>query len=194
MPLARAAALAFLALLAACTMRSAIDSFTSEEDRAFAQAMVDHLRAGDADWLQGRFEPSLWEQSAKRIGEASQLYPDVPGETRIVSFSVSSGTTNGSFERRKEFTLVTEGAGRWTVTHFRTHSTGGPDQVVEWRVTPHSSAPPELTIIEAWDRMVPFVWAGMLIVLVGVGALIFWLVRRSRRKHDPLMGQGGGPS
>jgi hypothetical protein len=190
---ARLLILLLAGLLAACTMRSAIQTMTSEEDRAFAQEMVDRLRTADADWLQGQFDTSLWEQSAKQVGQAPDLYPEVPGETDIISFSVSSGTTNGSFERRKEFTLVTHGGGRWTVTHFRTLSTGGPDRVVEWRVTPHSAPPPELTMIETWDRMVPFVWAGVLIVLIGVGALIFWLVRRSRRrKRDPLMGGTGG--
>jgi hypothetical protein len=62
--------------------------------------------------------------------------------------------------------------------------------VVEWRVTPHSSPPTELTMIQTWDRMVPWIWAGVLIVLTGVVALIVWLVRRSRRRHDPLAGQG----
>ena len=186
--------LAFLFLLGACTMESAIQSLTSEEDRAFAHGMVDNLRSGNSAWLESRFEPSLWAQSAKQVAGAPDLYPDGEAETRIVSFNVSSSMTNGRTERNKEFTMVTHGGGRWTVTFFRTYSSGGQDRVVEWRVTPHSSAPPELAMIETWDRMVPWIWAGVLIVLTGVVALVVWLVRRSRRRHDPLMGQGpAGP-
>lgn len=185
----RALVLILCAMLAACTMRSAMNTLTSEEDRAFAQQMVERLRAGDSAWLERHFHPDLWAQSGKQVGEAPALYPDEPGTTEIVGFNVSTSTINGRTERSREFTLVTHGGGRWTTTWFRTQSTGGPDQVVEWRVSPSSSPPPELTMIEAWDRMVPWIWVGLAIVLVGMTALIVWLVRRSRRRNDPLTGQ-----
>ena len=184
----RALIVILCALLAACTMRSAINALSSEEDRAFAQQMVERLRAGDAAWLEQRFHPDLWAQSAKQIAGVPGLYPTVPGTTEFVGFNISTNTVNGSTERIREFTLVTHGGGRWTTTSFRTESTGGPDLVMEWRVTPSSTAPPELTMIETWDRMVPWIWAGLAIVLIGFTVLIVWLVRRSRRKHDPLTG------
>lgn len=187
----RALVLILCALLAACTMRSAVNALTSEEDRAFAQEMVERLRAGDSAWLERQFHPDLWAQSGKQIGQARELYPNEPGTTEIVGFNVSSTTINGRTERSREFTLVSHGGGRWTTTWFRTHAGGGADQVVEWRVTPSSAPPPELTMIETWDSMVPWIWAGVLIVLVGVAALVIWLVRRSRRQSDPLMGQRG---
>lgn len=189
MPRGRALVLILVALLAACSMRSALNALTSEEDRAFAHQMVERLRAGDSTWLEQRFDPELWAQSGKQIGGVPELYPTVPGTTEIVGFNVSTSTTNGRSERIREFTLVTHGGGRWTTTFFRTESSGGPDRVMAWRVTPSSAPPPELTMIESWDRVVPWVWAGVAIVLIGFTALIVWLVRRSRRKHDPLMGQ-----
>ena len=64
--------------------------------------------------------------------------------------------------------------------------------VVQGRVTPHDQPPPELTMMETWDSMVPWIWAGTLIALGALVALIVWLVRRSRRR-DPLMGQTGTP-
>jgi hypothetical protein len=174
-------------LLAACTMRSAINTMTSEEDRAFAQAMVDNLRSGNAAWLQQHFRPDLWQDSAKQMAQVPAMFPGDRGTTEIVNFGVSTNMTNGVTERNKEFALVTEGGERWTVTRFRTFSSGGPDQVVQWSVVPHTSPPPELAVMETWDRIVPWIWAGLLIFVALVGGLIFWLVRRSRRKRDPSM-------
>lgn len=108
----------------------------------------------------------------------------------MIGFEISTNIAGGRTERSKEFTLVTQGGGRWTVTGFRTYSTGGPDRVVQWSVVPHDSIPPELAMIEAMDKALPWVWAGLAAILLGVGGLIFWLVRRSRRKHDPW---SGGP-
>jgi hypothetical protein len=169
-------------LSAACSMRSAIDAMTSPEDRAFAQAMVDHLRRGDEAWLRERFDPELWAQSGKQIGGVPGLFPRVPGETEIISFSTNTSIRNGATERNREFTLVTHGGGRWTVTKFRTWSQGGPDRVVQWSVVPHGSAPPELTMLETVDNFLPWLWGTLLVGILLVAALIVWLVRRSRRK------------
>jgi hypothetical protein len=177
-------------LLGACTLRSAINTMTSEEDRAFAQAMVDNLRSGNSAWLQQHFRPDLWQDSAKQMAQVPSMFPGERGNTEIVNFSVSTNMSGGVTERNKEFTLVTQGGGRWTVTRFRTFSSGGPDQVVQWSVVPHTTAPPELAVMETWDAMVPWIWAGLLIFVAFVGGLIFWLIRRSRRKRDPLMGSG----
>ena len=182
--------LAIILSLGACSMRSAMEKMTSEEDRAFAQEMVTRLRQGDAEWLQARFDPQLWAQSGKEVAGAGQHYPAVPGTTEMVSFSTSTGTTNGAYQRTREYSLVTHGGGRWTTTSFTTHSTGGPDLVVSWRATPHDREPTELTMLNSIDNALPWIQAGMVAVLVGAGFLVFWLVRRSRRRRrDPLEGQ-----
>jgi len=192
MPLVRNFALLLLLLLAACSMRGALDALTSEEDRAFAREMVSRLRSGDQAWLQQRFAPELWTESGKQLAQVPALFPSEPGATELIGFNISTNMTGGRTERSKEFTLVTHGGGRWTVTSFRTFSTGGPDQVVQWSVVPHSARPPELAVIEGWDAALPWVWGAMAVTLLAVGGLIVWLVRRSRRRHDPLTGQGRG--
>ena len=179
----RSLCLLLIVLVGACSLRSAIQTMTSPEDRAFAQAMVDNLRSGNAAWLEQHFAPDLWQQSAKEMSEVPARFPRERGTTEIVNFSVSTNVTNGRTERDKAFTLVTHAGGRWTVTSFRTHSTGGPDRVVEWSVVPRSTQPEELQMMEAWDRALPWVWGGLLFVLAALVALIVWLVRRSRRKR-----------
>jgi hypothetical protein len=179
-------------LLAACSVRGTLDAVTPEADRAFAREMVSRLRTGDRAWLQRHFDPELWANSGEQIGGLPPLFPAEAGTTELISFHISTNTTNGRTERSKEFTLVTQGGGRWTVTGFRTYSTGGPDRVVQWLVVPHKTIPPELAMVQAWDRALPWVWGGLLVFLIGGGGLIFWLVRRSRRKHDPWAGRNSG--
>ena len=175
--------LLLIVLASACSLRSAIQTMTSPEDRAFAQAMVDNLRSGNAAWLEQHFAPELWQRSAKEMSDVPGRFPSERGTTEIINFSVSTNVANGRTERDKAFTLVTHGGGRWTVTAFRTYATGGPDRVVDWSVVAHSAPPPELAMMEAWDKALPWIWGGLLFVLAAIVALIVWLVRRSRRKR-----------
>lgn len=172
-----------LLLLGACSVRTAIDRFTSKEDRAFAQEMVARLRSGDRAWLQRHFAPELRAQASVQLGAVPALFPSEAGTTELIGFNMATNIANGETERSKQYVLVTQGGGRWTVTSFRTFSSGGPDRVVQWSVVPHSAPPPELAMLDAWDRVLPWVWTGLIIGVLGMGGLIFWLVRRSRRVH-----------
>ena len=180
--------LAALLLLGACSVRGAIDAATPRADRAFGEEMVSRLRSGDRAWLRKQLTPELWAESGENLRSVPALFPKETGKTEMLGFHISTNMTNGRTERSKDFTLVTEGGGRWTVTEFSTYSAGGPDRVVRWSVAPYQTKPPELAMLESMDRALPWVGAGFLLLIAGVGGLIFWLVRRSRRKHDPWAG------
>ena len=177
-----------LLLLGACSVRGAIDAATPQTDRAYGQEMVSRLRSGDRVWLQKQFTPELWAESSENLRSVPAMFPKETGKTEMLGFQISTNMTNGRTERSKNFTLVTEGGGRWTVTNFSTYATGGPDRVVQWSVTPYRTKPPELAMLDSMDRALPWVGAAFLFVIAGLGGLIFWLVRRSRRKHDPWAG------
>jgi hypothetical protein len=176
--------LLLLLLLGACSLRAALDTLTPEKDRAFAGEMVTRLRGGDRAWLERHFDPELWAKSGGQLAGVPALFPSEAGKTEIIGFHLSSSLANGRSVRSKQFTLVTQGGGRWTVTSFQTYSAGGPDKVVQWSVVPHSSPPPEVVMIETWDAALPWFRGGMAVCLLAIGGLVFWLVRRSRRKRD----------
>jgi hypothetical protein len=176
-------------LLAACSMRQALNVVTSEEDRAFALEVTEKLREGDASWLQERFSGDLWAMSGTELARAPSLFPRIRGETEIVSAEISSQISAGMTARERAFTLVTSGEGEWTVTRFRTFSDGGPERIVQWRVTRHRSPPPELLLYHGFDRTMRWLAIAGPALLLAAIALIFWLLRRSRR--DPLMGSRG---
>lgn len=190
----RVAILLLVVLAGACSLRGAMNAMTSPEDRAFAQAMVDNLRSGNETWLQQHFHADLWTESGKQLAGVPALYPDVPGTTELVAYSVnSSNIGSAASERTQEFTLVTEGGGRWAVTKFSTLATGGgPPRVMQWSVVPHTTSPPELTMLKAMDRAVPWIWGGALFVIVLVAGIVVLIVRSNRRKRDPLAGQPRG--
>ena len=175
--------LLMLLLLGACSLRTAVDAFSTEQDRAFAQEMVSRLRGGDHDWLERHFEPELWAQSTRHMGFVPGRFPREAGTTELIGFSISTNFVNGQTQRTKQFILTTHGGDQWAITSFQTYSTGGTDRVVQWSVMPHSSRPPEVAMIETWDSALPWFWGGMAITLCGIGGLIFWLVRRSRQKN-----------
>ncbi|MGQ0558996.1 MAG: hypothetical protein ACT4OE_05335 [Sphingosinicella sp.] len=185
----RGIVIALLLLLAACSLRSAIETFTSEQDRVFAHDMVERLRAGDTFWLEPRFSHELWAMSTVPLARAPALFPREPGETQIVSAQVSTDISGGISRRERGFTLVTSGDGQWTVTRFRTLSQGGPDEVVQWSVTRQHLPPIELQLMHGWDRALG--WLRILgpLALFAVIGLIVWIVRHNRRGRDPLMGR-----
>lgn len=181
----RLCVLLLVGLLAACSLRGAMNAMTSEEDRAFAQAMVDNLRSGNQAWLEQHFDAQLWQESAKRLPEAPVLYPPAPGTTELVSYNFQSNNLGSGAQRSQEFTLVTEGGGRWAVTRFRTFAAGGAaPRVVQWSVVPHTTEPSELTMLKAMDRAVPWMWAGAGFVLLLVVGIVVLIVRSNRRKRD----------
>lgn len=182
-----------LLLLGACSMRTIIETFIPERDRAFAQEMVKRLRGGDEAWLRQHFAPELWAQSSGQLRSVPALFPSETGKTELVAANMASNTVNGRTERNKEFTLATQGGGRWTVTSFRTYSAGGPDKIVQWSVVPHSSRPPEVAMYETWDAALPWFWGGMAIALLGIAGLVFWLVRRSRRRQEARTDRNAPP-
>lgn len=181
---ARQLVLPILLMLAACSMESAIEKLSSPEDRAFAMRFVDNVRSGDEEALKPEFDPELWAKSRGQLAQARSLFPPGRGGTRLISYHVATNVTNGASTTTKEFILVTTDQARWTRTRIATLAEGGPARVVEWNVDGFKEPPPELAMIEAWESALPWVWAGLAIVLIGGIALVWWLVSRSRRRDS----------
>lgn len=171
-----------LMLVAACSMEAAIEKLSSPEDRAFAMRFVDQIRSGDEEALRPEFDPGLWAKSRDQIPQARPLFPPGEGSTRLVGYHVAAEVTNGASSTRKEYILVTTDQKHWTRTRIVTLAQGAPAKVVEWNVNGFSEPPPELKMYESMERLAPWLQAGALILLVGGIALVWWLVRRSRRR------------
>jgi hypothetical protein len=169
-------------LTAGCTMQGAIERFSSPEDRAFAQRFVDDVRSGNVEALKPEFDDRLWADSREQLPKAPSLFPPAKGETKLIGFSISTNVTNGASSTRKEYTLVTTDQTHWTVTQLVTLAEGGPARVVGWDVNGFKQPPPELVFYETLNWLLPWLQAAGLICLIGVALLIWWLVRRSRRR------------
>ncbi|HEX8622983.1 MAG TPA: hypothetical protein VF718_13535 [Allosphingosinicella sp.] len=174
--------LALLTFAAACSMEAAIEKLSSPEDRAFAMRFVEEVRGGDEAALKPQFDPGLWAKSRDQLALARPLFPRGEGRTRLIGYRVATDVTNGESSTTKEFTLVTTDQARWTRTRMVTLARGGPARVVEWNVDGFDEPPPELEMYESMERLAPWLQAGALIGLIGGIALVWWLVRRSRRR------------
>lgn len=171
-----------LMLAAACSMEAAIEKLSSPEDRAFAMRFVDDVRSADGTALRPQFDPELWEKSREQLAQAQPLFPPGRGTTRLIGYHVATNVANGVSSTTKEYILVTTDQTHWTRTRIVTLAEGGPARVVEWAVNGFGEPPPELKMYESMERLVPWLQAGALIGLVGGIALVWWLVRRSRRR------------
>jgi hypothetical protein len=184
-----ALAFVWLAFLGACSPEKLMDMVVPEQDRAFSQAMVENLRAGNRAWLQAHLDPQLWAVSEGDIEPARRKYPHVHGTNRLTSYTRDNGVVGERQNRvRKTFEILTDGGSSWAVTRFRTESTGGPDLVVEWEVERLDSEPAFLRIERATRGWRPATLVALGIglgasIAIGVTALLF-LWRRRRKKSS----------
>jgi hypothetical protein len=179
--LVRALLLACLVAASACTMQGAIDRMSSPEDRAFAQHFVDAMRSGKAGTLKDRFDPELWEQSLPLFEKAQAAFPKGESRTRLISYQFQSNFTAGT--RQTEFVLSTTDGRRWTRTNLVAFEQGGRRKVVGWHVEPFARPPPDLQMFETMNRILPWIQAIGIVVLLGVIGLLGWLFRRSRARR-----------
>ncbi len=168
---------------AACSMETAINKFSSPQDRAFAKRFVEEVRTGNEPALQREFDPKIWEKSRPELTTARSLFPPGKGETKLVGYHVATNVTNGRSATRKEYVLVTTDQTHWTQTEIVTFAEGGPSRVVGWNVDGSNEPPPALEMYESMNRLAPLLQAAAIILLVAFAALIWWLVRRSRRRR-----------
>ena len=178
----RAILLSLLVLTAACSIEAAINKFSSPEDRAFAQRFVSDIRRGNEEGLKAQFDPELWAKSREQLPEARNLYPAGEGATRLIGYNFSTNIDGSGSRSTKEYILVTSDDKHWTRTRIVTLSQGGPAKVVEWNVNGTDQPPPDLLFYESMERILPWVQAGAVILLLAFIGLIWWLVRRSRRR------------
>ena len=186
------ALLLFLTLfVGACSPRSAIDAFSSPEDRAFAQDFVAKMRRGDVKSLQPMFDPGVWRESESQFAGAQRLYPASQGTTELIGYQFNTNSTNGVTTRVKNYTLVTHDTSTWTTTLIQTRSDqDGPDRIVGWNVNGGPEMPPIYRQYQSMEAAVPWMRAGVAVGLLAAAGLAFWLIRRSRRKR--AAGQGVG--
>ena len=180
--LARILFLPFLLLAASCSIQSAIERFSSPEDRAFAQRFVDNVSSGNEEALKPVFDEELWAKSRAELPKARPLYPPGKSETKLIGFNIASNWTNGVSSTRKEYVLVTSDGTHWTTTRLLTLAENGPDRVVEWNVNGSGQKPPELVTYENMEKIAPVAQAIAAIIVLAFLLLVFWLVRRSRRR------------
>jgi hypothetical protein len=178
----RSLLLSWLMLAAACSMEAAIEKLSSPEDRAFAMRFVDNVRSGNEEALKPEFDAELWAKSREQLPQARPLFPPGKGSTKLIGYHIATSVTNGASSTRKEYVLVTTDQTHWTRTRVVTFAEGGPARVVEWTINGFKEPPPELQMYETMERLAPWIQAGALIGLVGGIALVWWLVRRSRRR------------
>lgn len=174
--------LLLLILAAACSMQAAIEKLSSPEDRAFAMRFVDNVRSDNEEALKPQFDPELWAKSREQLPLARPLFPPGRGSTKLIGYHIAAKFMNGTSSTTKEYILVTTDQTHWTRTRIVTLAEGGPARVVEWNVNGFKEPPPELQMYESMERLAPWLQAGALIFLVGGIGLIWWLVRRSRRR------------
>jgi hypothetical protein len=180
--LSRALLLALLLLTGACSMKAAIEKLSSPEDRAFARQFVDDVRRGNDKRLEFEFDPELWTKSATQLPKARPLFPKGEGETRLIGYHVSANFTNGAGSTTKEYSLVTSDNSHWTTTTLVTLAQGGPARIVSWNVQGFAEPPPEVKTYDSLEAAAPWIQAGAVVLLLAMAGLIWWLVRRSRRR------------
>lgn len=175
--LRKGCALVALGAFASCS----IDGMVSDEDREMVEAFIADIEDGNLDDLRDELDDDIWEQSEPQLEAARELFPEGDHETRFIAYSINSNLDDGDRRTEKDFRLVTTDEDVWTITRIETLAVNGRQRIVAWNVEAYDEQPEEVAMAASVGKWLTWVAVGGLIVLIGVIALIVWLVRRSRR-------------
>ncbi|MFM9851328.1 MAG: hypothetical protein ACKVOJ_00780 [Sphingomonadaceae bacterium] len=170
--------------LGACSPSAMIDKMVSAQDKKIAFALADMVCAPDKAPLKARFAPQLWAESEQQLKQTAPFCPSGPGKKRLVGYNWNiNKSTDGSLSQ-KSFAVMTQSAGKWTMTNFSLEArNGGPEQVVQWSLNSSRDKPKDVAALDAFEEQLPVMRVVAIAALVLLIGLIIWAARRKPSKR-----------
>ncbi|UNU43272.1 hypothetical protein EAO27_11535 [Sphingopyxis sp. YF1] len=123
-------------------------------------------------------------------GTAAEAAPLLPRECpagratwQLASYQWKTNVEPGLKQQQEEAVVIGTGKGKWTTVSLRFFAeNGGPTQITSWNVLGSATKPDALRFAEQYETGVKVIAAVGAAVLLAIGGLVFWLVRRSRAR------------
>lgn len=176
-------ATALVAALGGCSFQAALDKMVSPERQKELVAIGERFCIDPAS-IKSQLHPEIATSVEAAAPALPRECPDGKASWQLASYNWKTNVTSGLKEQQEEVVLVGTGKGKWTTVSLRFYGRNdAPMQIAEWNVLGSATKPPALEFVEQFEAGVKALRIGGPIVLLAIGGLIFWLVRRHRAKR-----------
>lgn len=175
-------AAAMLAALGGCSFQTALDKLVSPERQKELVAIAERFCADPAN-VKFLLHPEIANSTIEAAPALPRECPEGKATWELASYNWKTNVAPGLKQRQEEVVVVGTSAGKWTTVSLRFYAeNGGPMQVTEWNVLGSKTKPPALEFIDQYEAGVRTMRIALPILLLAIGGIIFWLVRRHRAK------------
>jgi hypothetical protein len=176
-------AAAMLVALGGCSFQTALDKMVEPARQKKLLAIGERFCTDPAS-----IGPLLHPEIASTVKDAAPALPrecpDGKAGWQIANYSWKTNVTPGLKERQEEVVMVGTGESKWTTVSLRFYAKNeAPLQITEWNVVGSSVRPEALELIDQYEAGAKTMRIAGPIVLLAIGALVFWLIRRRRAKR-----------
>jgi hypothetical protein len=176
-------AAALVAALGGCSFQTALDKMVAP-DRQKELVAIGERFCTDPASIKSQLHPEIAVSVEAAAPALPRECPNGEATWQLASYNWKTNVTAGLKERQEEVVVVGSGKGKWTTVSLRFYAKNeAPLLITEWNVLGSATKPPALQFIEQYEAGAKALRIGSPIILLAIGGLVFWLVRRQRAKR-----------
>lgn len=180
--MAKALAGFLVILLAGCSFQATLDKLVSSERQKEIIAIAQRFCSDPASTL-SLLHPEIANSAVEAAPLLPRECPEGPATWQLASYNWKANATNGLSQRQEEVVVVGETKGKWTTVSLRFYAENdAPMQIAEWNVLGSKTRPEALVFIDQYEAGAKTMRIVLPLLLLAIGGLVFWLVRRHRAK------------
>jgi len=176
-------AAALLSALGGCSFQAALDKLVSPERQKELVAIGEGF-CTDPAGVKSLLHPEIATSTEEAAPMLPRECPEGKATWQLASYNWKTNVTPELKQRQEEVVVVGNSRGKWTTVSLRFYAENdGPLQIAEWNVLGSKTKPPALEFIEQYEAGARTMRIALPAVLLAIGGLVFWLVRRHRAKQ-----------
>ncbi|MGH6651262.1 MAG: hypothetical protein ACREB7_09045 [Sphingopyxis sp.] len=169
-------------LLAGCSFQATLDKLVSSERQKEIIAIAQRFCSDPASTV-SLLHPEIANSAVEAAPLLPRECPEGPATWQLASYNWKTNATNGLSQRQEEVVVVGEAKGKWTTVSLRFYAENdAPLQIAEWNVLGSKTRPEALVFIDQYEAGAKTMRIVLPLLLLAIGGLVFWLVRRHRAK------------
>ena len=170
-------------LLAGCSFQATLDKLVAPERQKEIIGIAERFCIDPASTV-SLLHPEIASTAVEAAPPLPRECPEGKATWQLASYEWKTNAEPGIKQRQEEVVVVGHAGAKWTTVSLRFFAENdAPLQITEWNVLGSSTKPEALAFIESYEAGVKTLRIVVPLVLLAIGGLIFWLVRRSRAKR-----------
>ena len=177
-----------IALLAGCSFQATLDKMVSPERQKEIIGIAERFCTDPAGTV-SLLHPEIANTAVEAAPMLPRECPEGPATWQLASYNWKTSATNGLSQRQEEVVVVGEAKGKWSTVSLRFYAENdAPMRIVEWNILGSNERPEALVFIDQYEQGAKVMRIALPLLLLAIGGLVFWLVRRHRAKKRAASG------